>query len=136
MILPSGATPDLHEAWDDHLARNAMRGQGRRAVSALVSENAARWSDGNVDAWALEGNEIVRRFAYGALPVRPTCGETPQAPLMISDAYVQQSVPIIRQQLARASVRLAARLNGVLGLNRQAPRTLITLGGQSFYVER
>ena len=114
VILPSGATPDLHEAWDDHLARNAMRGQGRRAISVLVTQNVARWSGGDVEAWALEGNEIARRFAYGALPVRLMCGETPRAPLTIPTTYVQQSVPIIRQQLARASVRLATRLNAVL----------------------
>lgn len=111
VILPSGATPDLHEAWDDHLARNAMRGQGRRAISVLVTQNAARWSGGDVEAWALEGNEIARGFAYGALPVRLRCGETLQAPLAISDAYVRQSAPIIREQLARAVVRLSARIN-------------------------
>lgn len=115
VILPSGATPDLHEAWDDHLARNAMRGQGRRAIATLATQNAARWSVGDVEAWTLEGNEIARGFAYGALPVRLACGQTPQAPLVISNAYVQQSAPIIRQQLARAAVRLAARLNDVLG---------------------
>jgi hypothetical protein len=114
VILPTGATPNLHEAWDDHLARNAMRGQGRGAVAALVRQNAGRWSGGDVEAWALEGNEIARRFAYGTLPVRLRCGETLQAPLTISNAYVQQSVPIIRQQLARAVVRLSARLNAVL----------------------
>lgn len=115
VILPSGATPDLHEAWDDQLARNAMRGQGRRAIEGLVAQNAVRWSDGDVGAWALEGNEIARRFTYGALPVRLRCGETPRAPLVISAAYVQQSAPIIRQQLAMAAARLAARLNGALG---------------------
>jgi len=40
-----------------------------------------------------------------------TCGQTPQAPLMIPDAYVRQFVPIIRQQLARASIRSPNRLN-------------------------
>ena len=114
VILPTGATPDLHEAWDDHLARNAMRGRGRRAIAALVIQNGGRWSGGTVEAWALEGNEIARRFAYGTLPVRLRCGEAPQTPLMISNAYVQQSEPIIRQQLARASVRLAMRLNALL----------------------
>lgn len=114
VILPTGATPDLHEAWDDHLARTAMRGQGRRAISVLISQNAAHWSDGDVEAWALEGNEIARRFAYGALPVSLTCGETPQTLLTVSNAYVQQSVPIIRQQLARAAVRLSVRLNAVM----------------------
>lgn len=114
VILPTGATPDLHEAWDDHLARNAMRGQGRRAIARLATQNAARWSGGDVEAWALEGNEVARRFAYGSLRVRLRCGETRQAPLTISDAYVQQSVPIIRQQLARAALRLATRLNAIL----------------------
>lgn len=114
VILPSGANTDLHEAWDDHLARNAMRGQGRDAIAALVRQNARRWSGGNVEAWALEGNEIARRFAYGTLPVRLTCGQTSQSPLSMSDAYVQQSEQIIRQQLARAVVRLSARLNALL----------------------
>lgn len=112
VVLPSGATPDLHEAWDDHLARNAMRGRGR--IAGLVSQNAARWSGGDVEAWALEGNEIARRFAYGTLPVRLRCGEMRQTPLTISEVYVQQSAPIIRQQLARAAVRLTARLNALL----------------------
>lgn len=116
VILPSGATPDLHEAWDDHLARNAMRGRGRRAITTLAAQNAAPWSGGDAEAWALEGNEIARRFTYGALPVRLQCGETPQAPLTITNTYVQQSAPIIRQQLARAVVRLTARLNGLLGV--------------------
>ena len=111
VVLPSGATPDLHEAWDDHLARNAMRGQGRGAIAALATQNAARWSVGNVQTWTLEGNEIARRFAYDSLPVPLRCGETLQAPLTISDGYVQQSVPIIRQQLARAGVRLSVRIN-------------------------
>lgn len=114
MILPTGATPDLHEAWDDHLARNAMRGQGRRAIAALVRQNAARWSGGDVETWALEGNQIARSFSYAALPVRLACGQTPQAPLVISDAYVRQSAPVIRQQLGRAVVRLSARLNALL----------------------
>lgn len=116
VFLPTGATPDLHEAWDDHLPRNAMRGRGRDAVAALARQNAGRWSGGDVDVWALEGNAIARRFAYGTLPVRMSCGQTPEVPLTISDAYMQQSAPIIRQQLARASVRLAARLNALLAL--------------------
>lgn len=114
VILPSGANIDLHGAWDDNLARNAMRGRGRRAIATLVTQNATRWSGGDVEAWALEGNEIARRFTYGALPVRLRCGETPQAPLTISDGYVRQSAPIIREQLARASLRLAARMNALL----------------------
>lgn len=111
VILPTGATPDLHEAWDDHLARNAMRGRGRRAIAAMVTQNAVSWPGGDVEAWALEGNEIARRFTYGTLPVLLRCGETQKAPLTISEAYVRQSAPIIRQQLARASVRLSLRLN-------------------------
>lgn len=114
VILPTGATPDLHEAWDDHLARNAMRGRGRRAIAVLASQNAVGWSGGDVEAWSLEGNEIARRFAYGALPVRASCGETPHAPLTIPNTYVQQSAPIIRQQLARAAIRLSVRLNALL----------------------
>jgi hypothetical protein len=114
VTLPSGANADLHEAWDDHFARNAMRGQGREGIRSLVRQNARRWSGGDVDAWALEGHEIARRSVYWPLPARAMCGRSPQGPLTITDGYVQQSAPIIREQLARASVRLSTALNNSL----------------------
>lgn len=111
VLLPSGANVSFHRAWDDNLARVAMRDGGRLIITSLARHGPASWESGDIQSWTLEGNGIARRFTYGALSMRLTCGARPQAPLTISTAYERQSVPIIRQQLARASVRLARILN-------------------------
>ena len=131
LVLYAGQVLSLHAAWDQGFL-DPVRGRGRgrkkgkrkgaegprpgvwdrRQAAALVrdlgqsvrGEDAWDWTRGSPTDWVLQSAEEARCMAYGALPVGPP-------PQILGRDYVRRAQPVVRRQLQRAAVRLAALLD-------------------------
>ena len=104
---------NLHEVWDDQLVATAVGSEevGVPYLAALAVENGGGWERGDLDAWVDETHRLATAFVYPRLPEPPMCGKTPNGVQALDRAYVTAAVPVVRQQLAKAGVRLAVVLN-------------------------
>lgn len=106
---------NLHDVWDETLPAVAVgSGElGARFIEPTAAANEAAWSRGGVDDWASETYQLARAL-YERLPERPECGKRPRNPEMLDRGYVLSGANTVREQLAKAGVRLAAILNATL----------------------
>ena len=72
------------------------------------------WAKGDVDDWVAESHDVALHTVYGALPAPPACAKLPDRPEPLGPGYFAAAVPVVRTQLARAGVRLAAVLDASL----------------------
>jgi S1/P1 Nuclease len=116
LVPPQGGQINLHAYWDV----SVVEAQGH--VAARIAEQLdARlgldeikdWSQGTPRSWAMDTFEIGRRDVYD-LPSTPTCQSG--GAVSLPPAYQQQAEKDAVTQLLKAAVRLAAVLNGALGL--------------------
>lgn len=107
---------NLHMVWDEALPSLAVgSGElGARFIGPLATNNETAWGRGSVDQWALETQQLARSL-YERLPEPPQCGRRPRDPPVLTRAYVLSGTTTVREQLAKAGVRLAAVLNATLG---------------------
>lgn len=110
-------TTTLHKVWDGDLVKAAVGAEpaGVTTISALAQANAVKWGavPAKFDAWAMESH-IVAVQAYDALSPAVVCGVVDGAHHPINTSYLNTFSPIVREQLAKASLRLAAVLKQVL----------------------
>jgi hypothetical protein len=135
LVLCAGQALSLHAAWDQgFLEAGRAGGRGRkkrgkragqdrphpgawdhRQAAALAKElgqgiradDAWEWTRNGPDDWVLESAEEARRTAYGALGAGPP-------PQILGRDYLNRARPVVRRQLQRAAVRLAALLDDSL----------------------
>jgi hypothetical protein len=102
----------LYGVWTETLPALAVgSGElGPRFLAPLAANNEAAWSRGSVDGWADETHALARAL-YERLPERPECGRRPRNPEPLDRAYVLSGTNTVKEQLAKAGVRLAAVLN-------------------------
>jgi hypothetical protein len=116
VILPgsSGKHLNLHDFWNDNIVALAVGSEdmGTRWLQP-VAIAGQHWDEGGVDAWANETAALARSI-YARLPEPPTCGRNPRNPETLDRGYVLATLPVAREQLAKAAVRLASVLNAAL----------------------
>lgn len=106
---------NLHFVWDTALLANALSGDRSVAmIEELARRHQAEWANGTAEDWARESHYIGADFAYGRLPIKVTPGSAPIGAISVEKDYVDESAPLVRAQLAKASVRLAHVLNQTL----------------------
>lgn len=105
---------NLHFVWDTMLPANAFKNNGRDEIVALAKAHTTDWAKGDADAWVSEAHNIAVKFTYGRLPVKLEPGKPPAESVAIERDYVDASALIVREQLAKAAVRLACVLNAAL----------------------
>ncbi len=103
------AAGSLHQYWDTQFVQ-ALGRDPQAVADALrahisAAERAA-WQRGGPADGARESFQLAQAQAYGALPAR-----SGRARYELSEAYVEQSLALVRLQLQRAGVRLALVLN-------------------------
>jgi hypothetical protein len=105
---------NLHDFWNEQIVAVAVGSEelGRRWLQP-VALAGQRWDEGGIDAWASETSQLGRDI-YAHLPEPPACGKDPRNPEVLDRGYVEAAVPVARQQLAKAAVRLASVLNATL----------------------
>jgi hypothetical protein len=109
-----GKPGNLHRVWDSgildwilHYRPGRWELLARRLGRISRTEQAA-WSGGSPEQWAMESHDLARDVVY-RFP------RTPSGPVALGRAYVQRSAPVVREQLAKAGIRLAYLLNQTLG---------------------
>ncbi len=101
---------NLHALWDSGLIdRMPPADQLFAELSVDTARSAGRWRQGTVVQWADDSHEVAQRIVYGLLPKVPD-----GAPVPLGESYEQQADPVVKEQLAKAGVRLAAVLNATL----------------------
>ncbi len=112
--------PDLHSVWDECMVYELMAGRPRAAFAqdlkaGIGSDQVRKWSPGDPYAWAVDSYWRARKEAYRwpdgeSLPfkwARPGMDLT-------SENYIDARLPLAREQLQKAGVRLARLLNEAL----------------------
>ena len=127
VILPGAlkAKASLYGVWDNDLVaeRHRRLGRDRPALSAACSptRTADAWSQGDIDAWVAQGHEVALHTVYGA--AAPAAGLQQDCPISRRGSVPTTSPPpspVVREQLAKAGVRLAAVLNASPALSLRA----------------
>jgi hypothetical protein len=127
---PAGRVRTLHALWDGGLV-DALEPDPVRLAEALerfaggMEPGAEReLARGSVEDWVWEAHEIAVNDVYGRLRIPPepedfpaSCAEAPEGIREFRpDAgwmYVEAMKPVVRSQLVKAGLRLAALLNAV-----------------------
>jgi nuclease S1 len=130
-ILPPGsrAPVRLSNYWNDSLVAEAEGREPTAAaeqiVAGLTPAEVAQWSDGTLESWARESYGLAKTVAYsypadavaGRRAVAARKGDTDSCGAVtvyrVDAAYRERAIAAVRQQLAKAGVRLAflLRLN-------------------------
>lgn len=127
-VLPPGsrAPVRLGTYWNDTLVAAA---EGRDAVTAadqivagLTPVEITQWSDGTLESWARETYELAKSATYG-FPAAAVAGSraatgrggdtgrcSATTVYRLDAAYQERAIAAVRQQLAKAGVRLALLL--------------------------
>ena len=105
----------LHHVWDTDLVDLAMP-DGNLSVPISVSKTR-RWKQAPAEDMAWEGYRLAKDYAYHGIPSADFClNSSPQAPVVTLTAqYEQAGKKIVREQLLKGGVRLAALLETALG---------------------
>lgn len=104
---PASPTDDvsLHGVWDVGILRRAGLSHARAAAqlaAEISDEEAAEWADLEVDAWVAESYRLAVDVAYD-LP----------ADRVLGTAYFERALPVVKEQLEKAGVRLAHLLDSI-----------------------
>lgn len=111
-----GGTTSLHHAWDFNLV-NDINSDPVGLANALSPEIAAAQAEAATtpEGWSLQAFQFARTVAYAGIPTTNTT-------TTLSTTYIANATPVVRQQIARAGVRLAAFLaNALSGTSTPPP---------------
>jgi hypothetical protein len=133
LLNPSiDTTRNLHALWDGGIIKEitdddkALASQLNTTASALSRRQQKRLAKGDEVTWAWQSHEVAQRVIYKRLsiPVEAevfpaNCKAAPadiqSFKAVVDRAYRTDMQPVIREQLTRAGMRLAALLNKALG---------------------
>ena len=101
-----GQETNLHSVWDTRVIQNTHQTWETlaRRLGKVSRGRRAAWSNGTPEEWALESHDLARDVAYRFRPPA-------QGPVVLDKAYERRAEAVIRQQLAKAGIRLAYILN-------------------------
>jgi S1/P1 Nuclease len=131
-VLPPGAKSParLSDYWEDALVSEAVGKDATKAASqiaaSLTPAEIQKWADGTPEEWAQESYNLAKAITYNfsaeasgakySFPVKKgekdPCGPVPV--YRLDAGYRERAVAAVREQLAKAGVRLAALLQEAL----------------------
>ena len=117
VLLPgSKRVLSLYGVWDGDMVADAIGSadEGLPYARALAAVHGAAWAQGGVDDWLADSHVLAVSVTYGRLPEPPPCRGLPSRPEALTRDYFATAAPLVREQLAKAAVRLAAVLNAAL----------------------
>ncbi len=116
-----GRGTNLHRLWDSDLLHH-IGGDDRawdvRVERLITPQSIKAWSAGTVETWATESLHAAQLAYHNPeakgelIPSGPKLGPIPTG-ATLGEGYVRMADPILREQMARASVRLANELNAL-----------------------
>jgi hypothetical protein len=115
----------LHSVWDSQevaLSMKDLKITDERAYAAsLIAQihpgKAKKWSRATADRIAWESYKLAVKNAYSGIPYQDFCNNQKPAPIVtdLTSHYEEKGTKIVREQLMKAGVRLAALLEADLG---------------------
>jgi hypothetical protein len=110
---------NLHSAWDSCLVQAAVgdnvQGAAASLASSITPAQSQMWRQGGPRAWANESFEITESVQTKYCEMHGNSCDQPSGTVRIDQAYIDTNVPIVKQQLQKAGVRLADLLDKALG---------------------
>lgn len=117
-IFTSGECKNLHAAWDSCLVLYSIGPDTLDAVDELVQaitpEKKAQWVASTPKEWANESFAIARKPSTGYCIINGSTCDRSMASVTISEEYLKANEPVVKEQLLKASVRLAYLLDSAL----------------------
>jgi hypothetical protein len=117
---PADHLPNLHSVWDECLVYELMDGTepaalARQLADEITPEQQAQWTKSRPLDWALEGHTLAHDHAYHFTDGTdlPFTWSRPGIDLT-RENYIDANLPVVREQLQKAGVRLAHLLNTAL----------------------
>jgi hypothetical protein len=110
----SSRRESLHSYWDNYLVQR-LGSQSRTVGSSLdrqiTAAQATAWAKGAPIDWAKESFHQAKTVAYDFTGQQKLTG---QNGVRLNSTYERRAVPVVREQLSKAGVRLATVLNAAL----------------------
>jgi hypothetical protein len=108
---------NLHAYWDTHLVQRL--GHEPRAVGALLNKQITKakandWSKGTPTDWAMGSFAQAKSVVYNFTGEQQFIDDHGGKGERLDTAYDNRALPVVREQLSKAGVRLAAALNDAL----------------------
>src|SRR5262249_4164491 len=106
---------NLHSTWDSCLVKAAVGGNIQDAAANLASSidpaKAQEWRQSSgPKQWANESFQIAESVQTQYCEMHGNSCDQPSGSVRIDQAYIDTNVPIVKQQLQKAGVRLAGLL--------------------------
>lgn len=101
---------NLHAIWDGVLAERAIT-DGAPLVRRYTTDEAAPLQSGTTEDWSREAWEISRTIAYPSAVGDAPCTTAPPPRAVLDEATITRLIPVQRQQILRAGLRLATLLD-------------------------
>jgi hypothetical protein len=113
-------SPNLHSAWDNCLVFQAVgdnvTAASRQLFNSLTEPNKEQWAGADPRDWANESFALAEAAKVHYCVRHGTSCDLPSpARVEIDAAYISANVATVREQLAKAGVRLAKLLDTSLG---------------------
>lgn len=115
---------NLHMLWDGPLAERAITtppAGPAGLVAGLTTEERARRAAGDVEAWSRENWALSRDTAYASALGGDPCGPVPPR-AALDDAAIAALIPIARERITTAGLRLAHLLDKALAAPLADPK--------------
>jgi hypothetical protein len=110
---------NLHSAWDTCLVVAAVGANAEDAAAKLLTsisqEQIGAWTQSGPKQWANESFKITESFQTKYCVKHGNNCDQASGSVNIDQAYMYANVPIVRQQLQKAGIRLAGLLDKALG---------------------
>lgn len=117
-IPASGQCRNLHAAWGNCLVLYSIGPDTSDAVDVLIQaitpEKKAQWLASTPKDWANESFAIARAPSTGYCVMNESACDPLMASVIISEEYLKANEPVVKEQLLKASVRLADLLDSAL----------------------
>jgi hypothetical protein len=118
VLSGDGAIPtNLHSYWDNHLVQglgNDSRALGASLNRQITKAKADEWSKGTPTDWAKESFRQAKKVVYNFAGTQQFVDDHGAKGVRLDFVYYNRALPVVRDQLSKAGVRLAAVLNNTL----------------------
>ncbi len=113
----SSKSLNLHHYWDTDLV--LQLGKDQKAVADQLNnqispQDAATWSTGTPKDWAMESFDRAKTIAYDLSGESNRTDKNGKTVPYLDATYDNRALPVVREQLSKGGVRLAAVLNDAL----------------------
>jgi nuclease S1 len=110
---------NLHGVWDGCLVLEAVGDNVQQAAAMLLTavtpEQIQAWTQSTPREWANESFKIAESAQTKYCAMHGASCDKPDVSVGVDEAYISANVPIVKEQLQKAGIRLANLLDKALG---------------------